>query len=349
MLQKLVDINLDPFLIAWISDYLTDRKQRTVLNGSISHSLPVTSGVPQGSVLGPLLFIIFMSDINSVNLSHESKLLLYADDILLYRPVTSGNDYKFLQEDIDSLSAWCNSNHLTFNEQKCKSMVVSRKRKRCVLPTLLLNGHHMEECNTIKYLGINLTSDLMWSRHVQLVSQRVRRLVGLLYRQFYQYADTNTVKHLYLLLIRPHLEYACTVWDPFLQKDIQLLEKVQTFAEKVCTKQWNWSYEELLHTLQLPSLQVRRKRMKLVLLYKYTNNMAYFSEPPLVQHQLYYSTPASHSHHLHYLSVHTCRYLSSFFPQSVRMWNELPASLPCCNSISTFKRCLCKHFVIGYT
>ena len=118
---------------------------------------------------------------------------------------------------------------------------------------------------------------------------------------------------------------------PFLAKDIQLLEKVQTFAAKVCTKQWNWSYEELLHTLQLPSLQVRRKRMKLVLLYKYINNMAYFSEPPIVQ---CYSTRASHSHHLHYLSGHTCQYLSSFFPQSVRMWNELPASLPCCNSIS---------------
>jgi len=75
---------------------------------------------------------------------------------------------------------------------------------------------------------------------------------------------------------------------------------------------------------------------------------AYFSEPPLVQHQVYYSTRASHSRHLHYLSGHTCQYLSSFFPQSVRMWNELPASLPCCNSISTFKCCLCKHFVIGY-
>ena len=86
---------------------------------------------------------------------------------------------------------------------------------------------------------------------------------------------------MYLLLIRPHLEYACTVWDPFLQKDIQLLEKVQKFAAKVCTKQWNWSYEELLHTLQLPSLQERCKRMKLVLLYKYIDNMAYFSEPPL--------------------------------------------------------------------
>ena len=94
-------------------------------------SAPVTSGVPQGSVLGPLLFIIFMSGINSVNLSQESKLLLYTDDILLYWSVTSGNDYKFLQEDINSLSAWCNSNHLTFNEQKCKSMVVSRKMHSC--------------------------------------------------------------------------------------------------------------------------------------------------------------------------------------------------------------------------
>ena len=81
-----------------------------------------------------------------------------------------------------------------------------------------------------------------------------------------------------LWLIRPHLEYACTVWDPFLQKDIQLLEKVQKFAAKVCTKQWHWSYQELLHTVQLPSLQVRRKRIELVLLYKYISNMAYFTE-----------------------------------------------------------------------
>ena len=209
-------------------------------------------------------------------------------------------------------------------------MVVSRKRNWSIVPTLLLNGHCIEECNTIKYLGINLTSDLMWSRHVQTVSQKASRwLVGLLYRQFYPYADTNTMKHLYLMLIRPHLEYASTVWDPFLQKDIQLLEKVQKYAAKVCTKQWNWSYEELLHTLLLPTLQVRHKIMKLILLYKYINNLAYFSEPPLVQRQLCYLTRASHSCHLQYLNGHTCQYIFSFFPHSVRMWNELPASLPC--------------------
>ena len=113
---------------------------------------------------------------------------------------------------------------------------------------------------------------------------------------------------------------------------------------KVCTKQWNWSYEELLHTLLLPTLQMRCKIMKLLLLYKYVNNLAYFSEPPLVQRQLCYLTRASHSCHLQYLNGHTCQYLFSFFPHSVRMWNELPGSLPCCNSVSTFQHCLCKHF-----
>ena len=190
-----------------------------------------------------------MSDINSVNLSHESKFLLYADDILLYQSVTSGNDYKFLQEDIDSLSAWCNST-ISLSMNRSVSLWWCQEKERDVFfQTLLLNGHHTEESNI---LALTSPSDLMWSRHVQLVSQRARRLVGLLYRQFYQYADTNTMKHLYLLLIHPHLEYACTVWDPFLQKIFSCWRNLRqkyaqsngTGAMKSCCILYNYLHSE---------------------------------------------------------------------------------------------------------
>ena len=106
LITKLEVIGLNEHLISWITDNLTNRHQSVVLNGKTSTPLPVTSGVPQGSVLGPLLFLIYINDINDLRLSTGSKLVLYADDILLYRPIFSGKDYALLQEDIDALGVY---------------------------------------------------------------------------------------------------------------------------------------------------------------------------------------------------------------------------------------------------
>ena len=167
-----------------------------------------------------------------------------------------------------------------------------------------------------------------------------------MYQQFYHYADTQTLRQLYIALIRPHLEYASPVWDPFLLKDIHLLEGVQKFACKVCLKHWDWDYAEMLNLLNLPELQTRRKLLKLSLLYKFVNNLAFFPEAPLDHRDIYYSTRNSHSLSFSNLHGRTYQYLHSFFPSHyISIVGTLFLSLlfHVCLYTTTFMKCLCNH------
>ena len=186
LLSKLHAIGLDPGIISWVHNYLADRRQFVVYNGASSDTSPVVSGVPQGSIFGPFLFLIYMDDICRVSLSPDCKLVLYADDILLYRPISSPSDYDLLQADIDSLSSWTSQNNMTFNVSKCKFMHTSRKRNQCPPPSpLSLNGTILDVVPTFKYLGVLICSDLSWSEHIQGVCSKARKLLGLLYRRYY--------------------------------------------------------------------------------------------------------------------------------------------------------------------
>ena len=147
------------------------------------------------------------------------------------------------------------SKYLNLNSGKCCYILLSRKRTHSIsLPTLMLNGAHLARVTSYKYLGVLITSNLMWSSHVSNICNKTRRLIGILYRRFYKHSSPNTLLRLYTSFIRPHLEYAAAAWDPFLKKDIALLEDVQKFALRVCTKSWDTSYSDLLLTSHLPSL-----------------------------------------------------------------------------------------------
>ena len=252
LIEKLQAIGLDVYLVKWITDYLTNRMQYVVVNGVASKPLSAISGVPQGSVLGPLLFLIFINGIAELPLSPESKLVMYADDILLYRPIRQAYDYQLLQQDVEALGEWANNNYLTFNPSKKKAMVFSRKRHPVPAPPYFkLNGSKLEIVDSVKCLGITISSDLSWSKHINIIGSKARKLVGLLFRQFYRYADTDTIRKLYIAIIRPHLKYASQVWDPYLQKDQQTLENIQKFACRVCLKRW---YPAMLRTLSISTL-----------------------------------------------------------------------------------------------
>ena len=107
-----------------------------------------------------------------------------------------------------------------------------------------------------EYLGLLISSDLSWSNHIQSICSKARKILGLLYRKYCKFSDQATLLQLYISLVRPHLEYSAPVWNPHLQRDIQMLERTQKFACRMCTKTWNAGYEELQNTLQLPSLSI---------------------------------------------------------------------------------------------
>ena len=347
LIAKLEAIGLNVYLINWIKNYLTHRTQTVVLNGASSQPLPVLSGVPQGSVLGPLLFLLYINDICDIGISNGSKLVLYADDILLYRAIDSPDDFALLQHDVNTLDAWSSIKLLKFNPSKCKTMFISRRRLRRSEPSpLFLNGSLIEAVDCIKYLGVSIASDLSWSQHIQSITSKTRRLVGLLFRQYYHYADTNVLKKLYVSLVRPHLEYAVPIWDPYTAKDCDLVESVQRFAGRVCLKSWDIGYPEILNSLNLPSLETRRKVQKLILLYKFVNNLALFPEAPLIFHTVNYPYSTRNVHDLSFCNLHghTLQYLHSYFPDTIKLWNTLPYNIVSCKSLGAFKHALYAHF-----
>ena len=133
--------------------YHTDRMQQVVVNGATSDTLPVLSGVPQGSVLGPLLFLMYIDGVNNIGLSVGSNLVLYADDMLLYRPVSSPEDYLHLQADIDAIAHWVDINLLHFNVQKCKAMKITCERQSASTPVVKLNSQILQRTDAYKYLN----------------------------------------------------------------------------------------------------------------------------------------------------------------------------------------------------
>ena len=136
------------------------------------------------------------------------------------------------------------------------------------LPPLCLFGSPLELVTEFKYLGVTICSSLSWSPHISNICAKARKLLGLLYRQFYFYSDTSTLLHLYISLIRPHLEYCSFLFDPHSSHLSSKIEKVQHFACKICSKDWSSDYTFLLSKLQLPTLHSRRQNAKLIFLFK---------------------------------------------------------------------------------
>ena len=142
LLQKLISLNLNGFLIQWIADYLTSRTQQVVVEGESSTVKDVLSGMLQGSILGPLLFLIYTDEVGTIPLTPESVRVIFADDLLLYKPISRQSDFLAVQEDVTEVKEWSAANHLSLNPTKCKYMIISR-RTTPLQPEIAfsLNGH----------------------------------------------------------------------------------------------------------------------------------------------------------------------------------------------------------------
>ena len=253
-------------------------------------------------------------------------MVLYADDLLLFRTISGNEDFLHLQHDISLIENWVKCNHLTLNSTKCKYMVISRKRNPSSPQTLTLGGSDLERVECFKYLGLLLSANLSFSEHIQSMCMKARKILGLLYRRFYSNSDGSTLLQLYLSLVRPHLEYASPVWNPHMHKDIKLLENVEKFAIRMITKRWDCGYQELLDMVALPSLETRRLQSSLCMLYKIVHNLCYFPSH-IITPRSNVSQRTDRRLLLHQPFARTNTFMYSFVPRSVRVWNSLPEQI----------------------
>ncbi len=228
ILRSLSRIGVCGELFDWFANYLTGRSQWVALKGVSSASVMVISGVPQGSILGPLLFNLSLDPLTSLSISGSGVIRIYADDINYYKPIFSSADILSLQQDIDTISVWLGDSGLRLNARKTKSMVISRKRKPPTME-INLNGCPVEQVSSFKFLGVTVSSTLDWSLHIQCTCSRVKKILGVIYRSF-GLADQVCISRLYKTLVRSVLEYCDCVWDPYQAKYINMLEGVQSLA-----------------------------------------------------------------------------------------------------------------------
>lgn len=265
LLKKLQNIGINSKLLKWFQSYLSNRSLSVTFNGSISYNFTPTSGVPQGSVLGPILFNIFINDLNS---SIQCKTLLYADDTKIFTKITSQEDIFSLQNDINKLQLWCINNKLKLNIDKCQYIVFSNKK--ISLPTsYTINNVPLNKVTVIRDLGVLIDSKLKFEKHIDYAVNKAYKMLGFLMRTTVRFLNIKCIISLYNALVRSHLEYNSSVWSPYQTTYVSKIEKVQKrFTRQIHSKfhiPYN-SYENRLQTLKMSKLELRREYFDICLL-----------------------------------------------------------------------------------
>jgi len=316
LFYKLYHYGIRGTLLIWIKNFLSNRSQRVILDNKQSSPTDVLSGVPQGTVLAPLLFLIFINDI-SVNV--QSKIRLYADDVVLYRDIRSIEDCYVLQNDLDLLAQWSYKWQMMFNPKKCEFLRISNK-STFVLNTYYINNHPIKEVTHAKYLGVIIDQNLSWNEHIKQISSKATKVNAFLYRNLY-HCPVNTKLNCYKAMVRPILEYASPIWDPHTAININHLESVQRSAARLCYKDYSnfSSVTTMLRNLNLPTLKDRRNRAKLQMMYKITNNLVSVPNDCLTP-----APPFLRSGYFNQMSTRIDSFKFSFFPSTIKLWNSLP-------------------------
>ncbi len=334
LLLKLKEAGITGSLHMWISNFLTKRSQQVVLEGISSSSINVTSGVPQGTVLGPLLFILYLNDLpNGIS----SQVRLLADDCILYREINTDEDRQSLQNDINILCKWESCWQMKFNVAKCYAMHVTHK-KSPIQSTYFMNKKPLETVKSHTYLGVELNHKLNWTDHITTTVSKANRVLGLLRRNLYS-CSSEVKEAAYNTLVRPKLEYCSSIWDPYQQDHKNRLEAVQRRAARFICKDYRRksSVSSMISKLGWKSLEERRAISRLTLLYKSINHIVAVDTDHLQTKSGGISTRKSSSISFHHpVSKKDClKY--SFIPKTTVEWNLLPASIRESTSVEAFK------------
>ena len=265
LLWKLHQYGIRGRELAWIRAFLGSRSQQVVIDGEESESIPVTSGVPQGSLLGPILFLIYINDLPD---EVRSQVRLFADDTALYLTMESEDDRSALQTDLDILYAWETRWDMEFNPSKCQVVHVTGSRKTVKID-YVLHGQVLESVPCARYLGVDISSGLTWNSHIDRVIANANRTLGFIRRNI-KTKMPKVREAAYNSLVRPQLEYASAVWDPHTKVRISQIKQVQRRAARLTASNFDRqsSVTEMVKQLGWRSLEQRRADARLCLFYK---------------------------------------------------------------------------------
>ena len=329
LLFKVHQMGIEGSLLEWISNFLSDRSQRVKVNNSYSDWQLVTSGVPQGSVLGPILFIIYINDF-PVLLKNTCKM--FADDAKIYGKVENIADKESIQNDLQQCVQWANVWLMEYNKKKCKVIHFGTKNQNF---DYQMEGHKLTVIEEEKDLGVIVSQNLKWSKQVTAAAKKANKMLGLIKHTF-TYMNKDMFKILYKTLIRPHLEYCPQVWSPYLAKDINTLENIQRRATKIVPELCNLSYEDRLKELQLFPLKDRRLRGDMITTYKMLNGLIKVDLEQIVPtHGL--SSTRSHAQQLKGQLVKGNMRKNFFTQRIVLPWNNLSNDTISSDTVNTFK------------
>lgn len=328
LLLKLRAYGIGGALLNWVGNWLRGRRQRVVLNGNASAWEPVQSGVPQGSVLGPLLFLVFVNDLDE---ELVNRLLKFADDAKLYGKVNMESEINSIKGDLKKLCDWAATWGMEFNVNKCLTMHFGYKNPNT---NYQIDDSILQTTKEEKDLGVIITDNLKVANQCAKAVKTANKILGLVKRTL-AIRDKDSILTLYKALVRPHLEYCMSVWRPHLVKDIELLEGVQRRATKIITGFYDLPYEDRLRQLNLTTLETRRIRGDLIEVFKiyhgFTDlNCQDFFTPSSTQLR-------GHEFKMYKNRIYTDLGKFSFGYRVIDLWNRLPLHAVSCSSVNSFK------------
>ena len=334
---KLKQNGIKGSLLQWFENYLSDRKQRVVIRGQASEWGDVSAGVPQGSVLGPLLFIVYINDLANVV---DCKIKMFADDTCLYIDIdepdkveNSLSGAKTMNRNLESVKEWSNQWLVTFNASKTKSMIISNRD--VPHPDITFNGVKLENVSSHKHLGLIINKRLNWTEHVDAMLKSASCMLDVSRSLMYK-LDRETLEIIYHSFIRPKLEYASQIWDDCNDREIQKLENFQLSAARLVTGAKKGTSHELLYDeTKWQTLCNRRKDVKLVHMHKIVHKKvpSYLSD--LLPEPKTVNTRGIKD--IRNMLCRTTKLSKSFFPDCIDRWNNLDIEVRNISDLDQFK------------
>ena len=321
LLRKVKELGINGVLGRWIGGFLLGRKQAVKVNGRISDWIDVLSGVPQGSILGPLLFIIFINDINSA--VRKSTMSCYADDSKASMKITNDNDKYEFQNELNQIFDWSNENSMSFNKEKLEFIHFSRKQSDYDHRYSSFDGSLLNKVDFCKDLGLYFDSDASFTTHITGKCSKARKLCGYIFRTF-RSRDVAPMMKIFKSIVLPVIEYCCVIWNPSQLYNIRKIESVQRdFTSRIHGLDQMSYWERLVH-LKIYSLERRRERY--IILYAFKIIAGLVPNPGITWH---FSLRRGVLIDIPFISQKSSGFaqslkFNSFFCKTARLFNCLP-------------------------